>query len=925
MEQSNYDPKQSSIVAVDSDSLPPGWERVIDNTHGTYYIDHNTQRTQYERPYEIELTKGAIGFGFTLVEADYGYLLVRSVIPGGPAHASGIIRPGDILISAVGVSVAGLQHTDIARLFSTFAVGDRVKLTFARSSYVVDTNLVADEYLFSNGTDGNMSVAVKSNYLNYLNNQNIVLPDNMNHILVDQKFDFVTVNLKRGEQGFGFTINDSAAGQKVGKIQNNEVCANLKQGDILMSLNGQDITKSSHKEVVERLKNCPPGQDISLIVKRKSRFRSKTPVALSTSNDEYSIDYASQRICKTPNPDGLMSSIRRATASKPTNQIYGTTSDLFHHDQTYNSIDRPSQSGGPSQMDVHSVCGNVVAVDSDVDPINNGIYYNQQPLQQNSSAQLPPLPAHPVQLPQTNDPYLLEGQQNVYSSDRLARSDSISNSVNPSEGSLPSMKLVDVSGMNQMNQYNNFMNNDKLVMMQMQQQPYQPVQLIAPPVPVRSPVYHQMPLYSNSDMLIAEHNIYGSTLPIRPIPQYPGQDPYGAIQNNYYANNEEIALQRGQNGSFFNDRSQIPPLMNTNPYIRPFENSFNPFHNVGSSENEDDYEYHQVDLDRLNTESNWGIRLIGGAEAGRAISIGSIVLGGVASKNGRLKSGDEIISINGINFVGATHQQVVELISSCSNRASLVVRRKRFAEACEVVLNRNMDEGFGFVIISSGNCALIGRIIEGSPADRCQQLYVRDRVIAVNGRYITPNMQHPEIVNMIKECGNTLRLRIIPADCYTVELIKNAQNDNFGFSIRGGSEYEGTPLYILRVAQNGLARDLLNIGDQIVEINGIPTVGMTHRQAATIIKYSDPIVKLKLRRNHVTPPSLLVDSPGALQNLNQVTAEMKTVNLNPTPNQTTSQDGSTPSDGGSSNQHNNSISNSQTGLVFSQNMPLCAT
>ncbi len=58
--------------------------------------------------------------------------MVKSIIPGGPAYSSGVIQPGDVLVSVSGVSVAGLQHSDIARLFATFTVGDRIKLTFAR-------------------------------------------------------------------------------------------------------------------------------------------------------------------------------------------------------------------------------------------------------------------------------------------------------------------------------------------------------------------------------------------------------------------------------------------------------------------------------------------------------------------------------------------------------------------------------------------------------------------------------------------------------------------------------------------------------------------------------------------------------------------------------------------------------------------------
>ncbi|KAL0181573.1 hypothetical protein M9458_023979, partial [Cirrhinus mrigala] len=55
------------------------------------------------------------------------------------------------------------------------------------------------------------------------------------------------------------------------------------------------------------------------------------------------------------------------------------------------------------------------------------------------------------------------------------------------------------------------------------------------------------------------------------------------------------------------------------------------------------------------------------------------------------------------------------------------------------------------------------RIIEGSPADRCGKLKVGDRILAVNGCSIT-NKSHSDIVNLIKEAGNTVTLRIIPGD-----------------------------------------------------------------------------------------------------------------------------------------------------------------
>jgi len=52
-----------------------------------------------------------------------------------------------------------------------------------------------------------------------------------------------------------------------------------------------------------------------------------------------------------------------------------------------------------------------------------------------------------------------------------------------------------------------------------------------------------------------------------------------------------------------------------------------------------------------------------------------------------------------------------------------------------------------------------GRIIEGSPADRCGQLHVGDRIVSVNGINIL-QMHHGDIVNLIKDSGNTVTLTV---------------------------------------------------------------------------------------------------------------------------------------------------------------------
>lgn len=81
----------------------------------------------------------------------------------------------------------------------------------------------------------------------------------------------------------------------------------------------------------------------------------------------------------------------------------------------------------------------------------------------------------------------------------------------------------------------------------------------------------------------------------------------------------------------------------------------------------------------------------------------------------------------------------------------------------EVTVARRENEGFGFVIISSVSRAgsTIGRIIPGSPAERCGRLHVGDRILAVNHVDIN-HLHHGAIVNLIKDSGYSVVLTVGP-------------------------------------------------------------------------------------------------------------------------------------------------------------------
>ncbi|XP_073771901.1 membrane-associated guanylate kinase, WW and PDZ domain-containing protein 1b isoform X9 [Danio rerio] len=415
-------------------------------------------------------------------------------------------------------------------------------------------------------------------------------------------------------------------------------------------------------------------------------------------------------------------------------------------------------------------------------------------------------------------------------------------------------------------------------------------------------------------------------------------------------------------------------------------------------------DYQEQDIFLWRKDTGFGFRILGGNEPGEPIYIGHIVKYGAADEDGRLRSGDELICVDGTAVVGKSHQLVVQLMQQAAKQGhvNLTVRRKtgyglakvdgemppspasshhsstqapslteekRTPQGSQNSLNtvssgsgstsgigsgggggsnntvipnailpydveiqRGENEGFGFVIVSSvsrpeagttfaGNACVamphkIGRIIEGSPADRCGKLKVGDRILAVNGCSIT-NKSHSDIVNLIKEAGNTVTLRIIPGDeSSNASLLTNAEkiatittthtpqqqaapeprnntkpkqesfefkapqappppaptqssnqdaefysvdlerdNKGFGFSLRGGREYN-MDLYVLRLAEDGAAvrNGKMRVGDEILEINGESTKGMKHARAIELIKNGGRKVHLVLRRGDGSVP-----------------------------------------------------------------------
>lgn len=82
------------------------------------------------------------------------------------------------------------------------------------------------------------------------------------------KPEFLSISIVKGAMGFGFTIADSAYGQKVKKILDRQRCKNLMEGDILVDINAISVRNMCHGEVVQVLKDCARNQEATVTVQR---------------------------------------------------------------------------------------------------------------------------------------------------------------------------------------------------------------------------------------------------------------------------------------------------------------------------------------------------------------------------------------------------------------------------------------------------------------------------------------------------------------------------------------------------------------------------------------------------------------------------------------------------------------------------------
>ena len=213
---------------------------------------------------------------------------------------------GDVLVRVNTQLVLGFTHQDVVAIFQSIPVGDRVRLDICRgyslpfdlndpNTEIVTTVAVSappPSVTSNNSTySAGHNISRTNNVLNSSQRSIKSLPDlasyskpNMQQENGQEESDhssdmhggvpsiskpeLLTMNIVKGAMGFGFTIADSAYGQKVKQILDKPRCKTLQEGDILVEINKVLVKDMNHAEVVLVLKDCPRGQETGIIVQR---------------------------------------------------------------------------------------------------------------------------------------------------------------------------------------------------------------------------------------------------------------------------------------------------------------------------------------------------------------------------------------------------------------------------------------------------------------------------------------------------------------------------------------------------------------------------------------------------------------------------------------------------------------------------------
>ncbi|XP_044208177.1 glutamate receptor-interacting protein 2-like isoform X3 [Thunnus albacares] len=271
--------------------------------------------------------------------------------------------------------------------------------------------------------------------------------------------------------------------------------------------------------------------------------------------------------------------------------------------------------------------------------------------------------------------------------------------------------------------------------------------------------------------------------------------------------------------------------------------------------------------------TGFGIQLQGGVFATETLSAPPVVRfiepDSPAERCGLLQVGDRLLSINGIPTEDGTLEEAHQLLrdSALANKVTVEIE---FDVAESVVpssgtfhvkLPKRRGVELGITISASkkpGKPLIISDIRKGSIAHRTGTLEPGDRLLAIDSVRLE-NCTMEDAMHVLQQAEDMVKLRIQKDEdnidelemsgsiIYTVELKR--YNGPLGITI-SGTEEPFDPIVISGLTKKGLAErtGAIHIGDRVLAINGVSLKGKPLSEAIHLLQMAGESVTLKIKK-----------------------------------------------------------------------------
>ncbi|XP_047555364.1 multiple PDZ domain protein isoform X2 [Lutra lutra] len=218
---------------------------------------------------------------------------------------------------------------------------------------------------------------------------------------------------------------------------------------------------------------------------------------------------------------------------------------------------------------------------------------------------------------------------------------------------------------------------------------------------------------------------------------------------------------------------------------------------------------HVETIELVNDGSGLGFGIVGGKATG--VIVKTILPGGVADQHGRLCSGDHILKIGDTDLAGMSSEQVAQVLRQCGNRVKLMIARGAIEEPAAPTS--------------------LGITLSSSPSS-------------------TPEMRVDASTQKSEE-----------SETFDVELTKNVQG--LGITIAGyigDKKLEPSGIFVKSITKSSAVEHdgRIQIGDQIIAVDGTNLQGFTNQQAVEVLRHTGPTVHLTLMRRGAKQEAELV-------------------------------------------------------------------